>query len=192
MFNIFTKLHWREQISMVEDFLNSQELAIFRGIRDYLSQNRFFRLNDIIPYLNQTLDKSLNLNAVGIEKIIHSLLKKHVVVPGYKLTWKDVLLNELRENIYEYIEQNPASYLNQIMKALGIGSHQTLWHLGILEEFEFIRKTKIGRKKIYFPADSVPAHDEFHFYMKNKKVMRILKLFQSEHAQKLTKSEMAS
>ena len=73
-------------------------------VQDYLSHNRQFDLDDIIPYINFRLRRTSNkLNYQGIKSILHSLVKKKFLIEGSKLTSEDVLDNKTRKIIFEYM-----------------------------------------------------------------------------------------
>ncbi|KKL77572.1 hypothetical protein LCGC14_2033520, partial [marine sediment metagenome] len=72
------------------------------------------------------------------------------------------------------------SNINEMMKALNIGSNQALWHLACLEKFQFVRSKKIGNRKIFFKFDSNPKHDEYYYYLKLKIVQKIITLIGRE------------
>ncbi len=58
--------------------LLTQEKVVLDIVQDYLSRNRQFDLDDIIPYINFRLRRTSNkLNYQGIKSILLSLIKKN-------------------------------------------------------------------------------------------------------------------
>ena len=61
----------------------------------------------------------------------------------------NIIEHPIRNEIYNYIRNNPSN-INEIMKAINIGSNQALWHLSCLEKFRFTRSKKIENQRIIF------------------------------------------
>ena len=68
-------------------------------------------MEDIIRHLDIKIGKPLNLSKLKIEKIIKSLLKKHLIAPRSKLVREDVLKNQKRKEIYRFIDNYPGTFL---------------------------------------------------------------------------------
>ena len=157
---------------------DTEEAEVYKTIKEYLKKNHFFKLDEIIPFLKFNLPKSMNINKNKIQRIINSLIKKGLISPGSKLTWDDILKNKTRYEIFNYIEENPGVYLNEIMTSNNIGAHQALWHINILKKYLFIRSAHIENRKVYFKYKLDPKYDKFFYYLKNEKVQRILDLME--------------
>ena len=122
------------------------ENDVYVEIVNYLNGNRTLLLDELIPYLNSRFSRSsMPLNKEGIIKIVNSLIQQNIIVEGSKLTREEILLNEKRNKIYNYIVNNPGVYYYNIMKSLSISSHVVIWHLNILQELNYIRKTTIDK-----------------------------------------------
>jgi len=110
-------------------------------------------MNKIIPYLQNIFRyASININKIGIQQIIANLEKKKKIVDGSKLTKEDILLLPKRKKIYDYVIKNPGTFFVRIINELGLSNHVVVWHLSILEKFDFIRKIKIDNIDIYFES----------------------------------------
>ena len=167
-------------IELAENTLNDEEKTVYQAIKTYLSRNIFFKLDEIISYLKYNLDKSLNLNTLKIEKIIQSLMKKHLIASRSKLVLDDLLKNSIRKKIYEFIEKNPGVYRHQIEKTIGLGTYQTIWHLNMLKKFQLIRSQEIDNHEIYFKLNVDSKYDQLIYYFNNENVKKILTLLESK------------
>lgn len=65
---------------------------------------------------------------------------------------ESILLNPLRRKIYSLVAQSPGSNFSKITNALEIASSTLNWHLKRLENSGLLKSTKIGNKRIYYPA----------------------------------------
>ena len=115
-------------------------------IREYLKKKPFFSIEDIVTFISNRVRANPNLNKNRIELIIKDLIRKRILVPGTKLMKNNIIEHPIRNEIYNYIKKNPSN-INQIMKAINIGSNQALWHLSCLEKFRFTRSKKLLIKK---------------------------------------------
>ncbi|MHB8586865.1 MAG: winged helix-turn-helix transcriptional regulator [Thermoplasmatota archaeon] len=71
---------------------------------------------------------------------------------AHKLLLKEELLdNELRMRVMDYLTSNPGSYLGRISKDLAIPTSTLKYHLSILRSFEMVTTVKKGRCRHYFP-----------------------------------------
>ena len=144
-------------------------------IREYLKKKPFFSIEDIVVFINNRVRANPNLNRNSIEIIIKNLIKKRVLIPGTKLMKNNIIEHPIRNEIYNYIRKNPSN-INDIMKAIRIGSNQALWHLSCLEKFRFTRSKKIENQRIIFDYDSDSDLDEFYYYLNQDIVKDIITL----------------
>jgi len=164
---------------LVESILDKEEFEVYKAVKLYLKQNHFFKIDEITSYLKFNLDRSLNLNTLKIEKVLQSLLKKNLIAPRSKLLYEDILSNQNRKLIYDFIESNPGCYLNEIMKTTSLGTHQTIWHKNILKKFQFIRSINIDNHEIYFKSTLDSTNDQIIYYLKNESVKKIIKFMEN-------------
>ncbi len=148
-------------------------------IREYLKKKPFFSIEDIVVFINNRVRANPNLNRNSIEIIIKNLIKKRVLIPGTKLMKNNIIEHPIRNEIYNYIRKNPSN-INDIMKAIRIGSNQALWHLSCLEKFRFTRSKKIENQRIIFDYDSDSDLDELYFYLNQDIVKDIITLLKEE------------
>ncbi|MFW9968563.1 MAG: hypothetical protein ACFFDF_00080 [Candidatus Odinarchaeota archaeon] len=132
------------------DFLSEDETFILSLVKEYLNKNREFNKNKILTYLNYHIRLSKrNINSDGVFKIIKSLIDKNFLVEGSKLSKTDILLNNKRLAIYNYINKNPGTYYNKILKDLDYNNNVVIWHLEMLIKFNYIKKFKFMNKHLY-------------------------------------------
>lgn len=71
---------------------------------------------------------------------------------AHKLLSKEELLdNDLRARVMEYLVQSPGVYLGKISRELHIPTSTLKYHLNILRSFEMVTTAKKGRCRHYFP-----------------------------------------
>ena len=149
-------------------------------IKEYLKKKPFFSIEDIVVFINNRVKTNPNLNKNSIELIIKNLIKRRILIPGTKLMKNNIIEHPIRNEIYNYIRNNPSN-INEIMKAINIGSNQALWHLSCLEKFRFTRSKKIENQRIIFEYESNSDLDELYFYLKQDIVRDIVTLLKDEN-----------
>ena len=167
--------------------LDKEEMSVYNAIKKYLEQNKFFKMGDILNYLVYGEKKTLNLNKAKIQKILRSLIRKGLVIPRSKFTKSEVLNNQIRKKIYDFINQNPGTHFYEILNHLELGRNQTLWHLNMLTKFLYIKTFKIGNRDIYFDFNVDSFYFEICYYLRNEKVCKIIDILkENEKGLKLT------
>ena len=159
-------------------------------IREYLKKKPFFSIEDIVVFINNRVKSNPYLNKNSIELIIKNLIKKRILIPGTKLMKNNIIEHPIRNEIYNFIRKNPSN-INEIMRAINIGSNQALWHLSCLEKFRFTRSKKIDNQKIIFEYDSNPEYDMLFFYLKQDIVQEIIDFMIKEN-KTLKRTEIAT
>ena len=158
---------------------NNTEYIVFDLVKEYLKKKPFFSIEDIVIFINNRVKSNPNINKNRIEKIIKKLIKKRVLIPGTKLMKNNIIEHPVRNEIFNLIEQTPSN-INEIMKALNIGSNQVLWHLSCLEKFQFVRSKIFENQRVFFKFDVNPEFDELYFYLKQNIVKEIITFIQVE------------
>jgi predicted transcriptional regulator len=160
--------------------LEDLESVVFELVKEYLTKKTFFSINDIIEFVNNRVRLNPNINRNKIELIIKSLIKKRVIIPGTRLMKNNIIENPTRNGIYNYIHNKPSN-INEIMRALNIGSNQALWHLSCLEKFQFVRSKKINNHRIFFKFGSNPKFDDLHYYLNKEIILKIINFMEKEN-----------
>jgi len=160
--------------------LDKAESVVLKLVKEYLTKKTFFSIKEIISYISNRVRYNPNINENRIELILKDLIKRRVIIPGTRLMKNNIVEHPKRNEIYNYIKRTPSN-INEIMRALNIGSNQVLWHLSCLEKFQFIRSKKINNHKIFFKFDSNPKLDSLYYYLKKEIVQKIINLMKKEN-----------
>jgi len=88
------------------------------------------------------------------QEIVSAISYLVIGIAGYlNLFNKDeVLLNDTRREIYNYILDNPGCHLREIQKEVGVSISTATWHLRILEKAGLIKVVKHRNKLLYYPT----------------------------------------
>lgn len=90
------------------------------------------------------------LSRIETQSILKSFIDEDILQIGYDDGVKlNILANQTREAIYSLISNYPGIYISIIRSHLELGTHQTLWHLGFLMKFEYIKEFIIANVKAY-------------------------------------------
>ncbi|NHI91248.1 MAG: hypothetical protein EAX96_02010 [Candidatus Lokiarchaeota archaeon] len=134
-----------------------------------------------IETLYKTAVKKLNYPNEEINKTIYDLLLKKIIIPEKKLIRTQVLKNEKRQLIFDFVRGKPGSHLREIRENLGLNPHVAQVHLKILEGFNFLYRKKHLKYVVFFPFDFVRKNEDSILALKNEKAERIFsKIFQEQ------------
>ncbi|MHA1147925.1 MAG: winged helix-turn-helix transcriptional regulator [Promethearchaeota archaeon] len=155
--------------------INEEESIVYSIIQDYVKSKKPVEINKIIPYISTiTSKRSLNLNNKGIKQIIKQLIKKKLIVEGSRLTKDELMDNDRRRIIYEYICENPAVYPHQIISKLEIPNHIVVWHLNVLLDFNLIKKLRVDNHDTFYESSLSPYEAKISYYIRHKKCKKII------------------
>ncbi|MFX1288842.1 MAG: hypothetical protein ACFFFY_09850, partial [Promethearchaeota archaeon] len=170
------------------EIIASNEQTVLDIINEYLDKNRFFSVNDILPFISSRFAKSgINININGIRTILKSLVEKNFIVEGSKLTRNEILSNFNRKKIYEYIQKNPGAHFYNIVSNLDLNIPVVEWHLNILIKFKYISKEKIEKRGAYFDVN-VKFEDRMIIYLISKDKSKQIIDFLKENQEGVTRS----
>ena len=167
LFDLIKNEHQREDqdkeiasVSISLD-LSIEESQVLTLVEEFLNQNRVCYTPDLVSFIrNRNFQEDNSLNHNGIKHILDSLVTKHVIVEGSKITRNTILSNLNRSSIYEEIKNNPGMYLNKLSKDLGLSIFLTNWHLNILLRFNVIRKQEFNNQIAYFDSE-LPLENDY-------------------------------
>ncbi|MHA2392180.1 MAG: HTH domain-containing protein [Promethearchaeota archaeon] len=175
---------------MVE-IIASNEQTVLKIINEYLDKNRFFNVNDILPFISSRFAKSgININLNGIRAILKSLVDKNVIVEGSKLTRNEILSNFNRKKIFEYIQENPGTHFYDIVSNLDLNIPVVEWHLNILIKFMYISKEKIENTDAYFDVN-VKSEDRIIIYFISKAKCKQIIDYLDENQEGITRYQIS-
>lgn len=66
------------------------------------------------------------------------------------VTRENVLENETRADLYEFLEEHPGTHLRGIAEELDLSTTNVLWHLRKLEDADLVRSKKQGGYKVFY------------------------------------------
>lgn len=69
----------------------------------------------------------------------------------YTLSIEDVLENENRSNIIDFIIDSPGIHFNELLRETDLSPGNLVWHLDVLETYHIIGKKNVGQYLVYFP-----------------------------------------
>ncbi|MHA1472642.1 MAG: hypothetical protein ACTSQW_06050 [Promethearchaeota archaeon] len=171
--------------------LVENEKIILNFVHEYLNKNRQFTFEDILPFINSRVRLgSVNISNEGIKVILQSLINKKILVEGSKLSKSEILNNQKRNNIYEFISKNPGTYFNRILHELKYSNHIVVWHLSILLKFDFIHKEMLENHAIYFNAKK-EFQDVISSYFKSKEKSKKIINFMKDDNIGITKTNLS-
>jgi len=162
--------------------LVEEEKAILNIVHDYLNKNRQFTFEEILPYINSRIRlSSINISNEGVRKILISLTNKKLIVEGSKLIKSEILNNEKRKDIYDFIINNPGTYFNKILHELNYSNHIVVWHLSMLLKFDFISKKILENHEIYFDATTEVGDISSTYFTTKEKSQKIINFMKKDN-----------
>ena len=162
--------------------LSENEESILKFVQEFLDKNRKFDMKKMISFIQSRLKFSeINLNRAGIKNILKSLINKNFIVEGSKLSRNNILNNEKRRNIYNYILSHPGTYFNRIKSDLSLPNHIIVWHIEMLERFHLINKKKIEDHEVYFGTDQKIENPKIHYFLAKAKSQEIIQYLKNRN-----------
>lgn len=159
---------------------NRDEEEIYEILKEYLKKKKVhFIIKDLVNYICLRIKSNPNINRNSVILVLNELIKNKEIISGIKLLKENVLDSDRRKEIFDLIKKNPGINVNEIKNDLILGSHQALWHLHRLEEFEFIRALKYGNQKAFFDFKLELEYCKTFFYFRKDKVKQIIGLLES-------------
>ena len=160
--------------------LSENERMVYDVVREYLDNNRIFEFEKVSNFIQARFRlASININNEGIEKHLTTLVEKKILVPNSKLTRDMVFYNQNRNSIYNFIKKNPGVYLSKIMSELGLSINTIVWHITILENFNFIASDQIDNRIIFFDSTLELNKVKIYYFTSHdtsKKILQYLKI----------------
>jgi len=103
-----------------------------------------------------------------IEQGIRELYSMKYIVKGTRLSRDDILANETRNKIYQFVQENPGTHEREVRNALNLGAYMAFRHLKFLEKFGFLRTKRYKNKKTFFPSDFDESYEKNALIFKDK------------------------
>ncbi len=172
--------------------LSDNERLVYNVVKEYLDYNRVFNIEKLVSFVKTRFrGASININNEGIESLLRSLVFKRILVEGSKLTQDRVLNNENRNLIHEYICQYPGIHLKKIINELNLSVNVVVWHVTILENFNYINNARIENRIIFYSSDLKFNQVMLYYFTSNEHGKKILDYFKyNNHG--ITKNELST
>ena len=155
--------------------LLQHENLILTIVQEYLNLNKFFNMKKVLPFIQSRLRlATVDLNVRAIEEILRSLVKKKLIDEGTKLSRNDILKNKTRNQIYNYILKNPGVYFNKIVIELETNKPVVVWHINMLERFNFIKREEFENHEIFFDSNLTEKKKKYSYFTSNEKSKKII------------------
>jgi len=75
----------------------------------------------------------------------------HIDTGAHRLSMEEVLENEIRNKILNFIIDYPGIHYNELLRHSEISPNTLAWHLDILETYKIIHKQRVGQLLIFYP-----------------------------------------
>ncbi|MHA1799684.1 MAG: winged helix-turn-helix transcriptional regulator, partial [Candidatus Helarchaeota archaeon] len=117
--------------------------------------------------------KKLGLSQSEILESFTYLRENKLVVEGSRLIKEEILNNNTRFEIYQFITEYPGYHFTKIISSANVGPNAGRWHLNVLEKFNFVRHKKIEKYIVYFHYDFPESRDHMIHLLRNKNAFKI-------------------
>jgi len=160
---------------------------------DYEKENKIV-ISSVENYEDKIYSELDEYNIIQInhdydnEKIVYNIQAKmkdviyHITVVvsavGGKLDGKNILDNEKRKRIYEFVNKHPGIHLREVMRSCNLSPNEAQYHLSTLERHNYIIQHKFGKYLLNFTYNFDYVKEEpFLFYLyTNNTLKRIFSL----------------
>ncbi|MHA1270577.1 MAG: hypothetical protein ACTSPY_12365 [Candidatus Helarchaeota archaeon] len=152
--------------------LTKNELKLLEIIQDFSKNNDKFTLNEIILHCKN----NIKLSDKKIIKIIEDFIQKKLIIRKKELIKDDILNNDERYKIYEFISKNPGLEFITIIKEFDLNPKILRWHLEFLKKFGYIREKKYLIYELYYHKYFPRDKDIQIFLLRNKDIYNVYTL----------------
>lgn len=130
-----------------------------------------------IDLLYKIARRKLKIEAKNLFFIINYLINNKIIVEGTKFLKRDILKNQHRFEIYQFIKTYPGVHFSVIKKKIlpEGGAGQFIFHLDVLLKFDFIKKVDVKNYSLFLPYDMDEQLGIFYFLLRDKINRKILK-----------------
>ena len=89
---------------------------------------------------------------------------------------KNVLDNDVRESILNYIQENPGTHYNIMKRNLDISNGTLAYHINVLVNEEYVRAKTTGMFKVFFPMEMrIPELGLYNWTSNQKRIFKHIK-----------------
>lgn len=154
--------------------------GVIRIANEVLKEGRVLN----IEYLYRRAKRELKIPREGLLTIIQYLVNKKIIINGSKFTKDTILDNDIRNLVYNYIQQNIGLHFSAIkrnivslLKGNQIGVGQLIWHLEMLLKFNLIKSFELGNHTIFIPVEIDEIIAKIYYLARNSVRNKILRHF---------------
>jgi len=142
-----------------EIYIESSILEIDADTEYYITLFEFSTEPTVINWIYPII---IIIVAVSILSIVFLISKKeyfqylkrrtvYIEKGAHRLSLDEVLENENRNKIIEFILNEPGIHFNELLRKTGLAAGNLVWHLDILQTYKIIGKKRVGNFIAYFP-----------------------------------------
>jgi predicted transcriptional regulator len=152
--------------------------SVIKIANEILNEGRLLN----IEYLYRRAKRELKIPREGLLTIIQYLVNKKILINGSKFTRDTILENDIRNLVYNYIQQNIGLHFSAIkrdlvkfLKGSQIGVGQLIWHLEMLLKFNLIKSFELGNHTIFIPVEMDETIAKIYYLARNLVRNKILR-----------------
>ncbi|MDV3103962.1 helix-turn-helix domain-containing protein [Thermococcus waiotapuensis] len=95
---------------------------------------------------------ALNSHNPRIQRFREFLVGLVLALGAYMLPAREILKNEVRRGIYEYVKAKGYTTVNDVASMFSISRTNAKWHLSVLKRSGYVDETEVGNTMIFYPA----------------------------------------
>lgn len=166
---------------------------VIKIANEMLSEGRVLN----IEYLYRRAKRELKIPREGMLTIIQYLVNKKIIINGSKFTKDTILDSDIRNLIYNFLQNNIGLHFSAIKRNLMIiekgniiGVGQLIWHLEMLLKFNLIKSFDLGNHTIFIPVEIDEKIAKIYYLARNIVRYKILRyLIENERSTRPVLSE---
>ena len=152
--------------------LTDKEIKLADLIKNYM--NNSTNLQEIVQKAYEQLKESYNEKEIA--ESINKFIETKYLVRGFTLTKRDVLDNQKRKEILQYIAKSPGCHGRAIRNSLKLGSNEFSWHISLLESFGLIKRLNSDDIEGFLLNRSYQDYESVLVWYQHPKAQKILKI----------------
>ena len=154
-------------------------------IRVALALRKKTRVFDMITLFEKCCQEIPNPEP-EIYQALKELYQMNYIVEGKRLIKHEILENEKRKEIFEYILKYPGAHKREIRKLFALGAYEAHVHLAFLMTFGFIRKNIYKNRNVYFPIDFEESKELETLILRNETTKKVFECIQAHEQVRLS------
>jgi len=161
------------EISSVPDLQEMEVQAVVDVAKEIVEKNKTVKMEQLFNIAK----KRLKLNDLGIKRILKYLFDNKILIEGSKIIKSEVLSNEIRGMIFNFVKIYPginfSALRNNLFKEFdkndtNVGTGQIIWHLEVLLKFKCLKKVEYKNYTLYAPYNMDSEQVVYYFLLRDK------------------------